>query len=143
MSRRKRKTAFDSINKAFKAKKTGTGLLSTVSSFKRSKRRKSGGIMAASGFGKKSGSGGMLGAYNRYARKDRRSRRGLEGSAAYSLKERMTRTEYLKIRDEMDQTIRNDDGLLSERSQNELIQNEPWYRRVLVLAARRFRKPVL
>jgi hypothetical protein len=141
MGRRKPKSALDSLNMSFKAKKTGTGLLSTVSGLKRGKRRKNGGLVAASGFGKKSDSG-MMGAYNRHARKDRRSR-GMDGMAARSLKERMTRTEYLKIRDEMEQTIRNDDGLSSEKAQNELIQNEPWYRRVLVMATRRFRKPVL
>jgi hypothetical protein len=138
---RKKKSAFDQINKAFKPKKSGTGLLSSLGNINRRKPRKNRGLLAASGFGKKSGSG-MSSIYDRYARKDRRSR-GMDGLAARSLKERMTRTEYLKLRDEIDQTIRNDDGLDSEKAQNELIQNEPWYKRVLILTRRRFRKPVL
>lgn len=141
MARRKKRSQLDSISGAFGGKKTRKGYLGTIADLKRGKRRKNGGLVAASGFGRKKESG-MMGMYDRFARKDRR-RGGMESLAAWSLRERMTRTEYLKIRDELDHTIRNDDGLTSEKAQNELIQNEPWYRRVMILAARRFRKPVL
>lgn len=141
---RKRKSGLDNLGNAFKTRKSKKSALDGLgNAFKnRRSRRKRGGLIASSGFGKKSGSGGMMGIYNSTS-KTKRSRRGIEAQAFNSFRERMTRSEYLKVRDEMDETIRNDDGLTSQQEQERLIQNMPFHRRILALARRRFRKPVL
>lgn len=144
MARKKRSSGLGNLGDVFKTRKRGKSALAGLgASFKnRRSKRKRGGLMAASGFGNKKGSGGLMGTYNSTA-STKRTRRGIEAQAFNSFRERMTRSEFLKVRDEIDETVNNDQILTTAKEDNRMLENMPWYRRMIVLATKRFRKPVL
>ena len=123
-------------------KKSSGGLGGLGKAFSRRKGRKGkSGLADYAGFGKsKKGGKGMMGMYNSFYGKKPKHRRAMSYSA---FRERMTRTEYLTLKDEMDRTIENDQMLTSSKSYQQLVDNMPWYKRVLVLARNRLRSPFL